>query len=56
MTIKKMIVELNKRVVAIGLERDNLRDLIRKAEDLEALCGDAFDSLQAAIDKLSELT
>jgi hypothetical protein len=53
--VKKWTNELEKRRDAIGLERDKLRDMLSDVMDLEEACEEAYNSLNDAIDKLSEL-
>ena len=52
---KKWKAQLQKHLEAVGKERDALRDDIGKMEDLEYCCDEAYDSLQRAVDALSEL-
>lgn len=54
-TINNAIKEINKRMVAVGKERDKLDDLIGDLEGLRENCREAYDDLQRARDSLSEL-
>lgn len=49
---KKLLEKRLKEVCAI---RDKLRDDISEFEDLKDDCEQAYDNIQSAIDKLSEL-
>ncbi|MCK5307082.1 MAG: hypothetical protein KAJ73_00590 [Zetaproteobacteria bacterium] len=53
--IEKWIKKLEKRQVKLAKERDELDNCILEMEGLRDCCGDAWDSLQEARDKLSEL-
>lgn len=55
MNVKRLMATLEKRRVAIGAERDKLRDIISEYLDLAETCERAADDLQNAIDALSEL-
>lgn len=55
MKIEKTISELKKRQIAVAQERDNLRELEEDVVALKESCEEAWDSLQRAIDSLSEL-
>lgn len=55
MTTKTIIKQLEKRLVAVGEERDKLRALIADVEDLAETCDHAHDALQEAVYALSEL-
>ncbi len=50
------IKTLKDRQLAIGKERDKLREAISDMESLEECCTTAYDNIQYAIDALSELT
>ncbi len=52
----RWIKQIERRQKAIGAERDKLREMISELEELESTCSDAYDNLQYAIDRLSELT
>lgn len=54
-TIKNAIKQIEKRMVAVGKERDKLDDLINELEHLKENCTDAYYDLQSARDSLSEL-
>lgn len=54
MTTKKFISELNKRMIAVGKERDKLRDMEDELTGLRESCERAFFALEEAIDALSE--
>lgn len=54
MTNKKFISELNKRLAAVGKERDRLRDLSDELGSLLDSCERGYGYLQDAIDALSE--
>ena len=54
MTFSKMIKNIESRRVAVGNERDKLREMIAELETLEWSCDSAMDDLQRAIDALSE--
>lgn len=56
MNVKSIMVQLAKRQLAIGRERDRLRDLESECEELRATCERAYDDLGNAISALSELT
>ena len=56
MQIKTIMQTIEKRKVAIGKERDKLRDFISELEELEETCSRAYDDLQNAVHALSELT
>ena len=55
MTLKNAIKQIEKRMVAVGVERDKLDDLIGELEHLKENCSSAYDDLQRARDSLSEL-
>ena len=55
MTNAKLIKEVDKRLTAVGKERDRLDNLIGDAEHLRDNCDEAWDHLQRARDALSEL-
>lgn len=55
MKTKKMITEIDKRMAAVGKERDRLDKFISEVEDLREDCDEAWDHLQRARDALSEL-
>ena len=50
-----MIKEIEKRMVAVGKERDKIDEIIGNATDLKESCERAYDALQEARDALSEL-
>lgn len=54
-TINNAIKQIEKRMVAVGKERDKLDDLIGELEHLKDNCRTAYDDLQHARDALSEL-
>jgi predicted nucleic acid-binding Zn-ribbon protein len=54
-TINNAIKQIDKRMVAVGKERDKLDDLIGELEHLKDNCRTAYDDLQHARDALSEL-
>lgn len=54
-TINNAIKQIDKRMVAVGKERDKLDDLIGELEHLKENCTNAYDDLQRARDSLSEL-
>lgn len=54
-TAKRAIATLEKKKVAIGKYRDELRKTIYDYEELLDKCEYAEDCLQSAIDSLSEL-
>jgi hypothetical protein len=56
MKVQSWIKQIERRQKAIGAERDKLRAMISELEELESTCSDAYDNLQYAIDRLSELT
>lgn len=53
MTNRKMVSEIEKRMKAIGKERDRLDNLISEIESLREDCAEAWDNLQDARDALS---
>lgn len=55
MTIKNALKQIEKRMIAIGVERDKLDDLIGELEYLKDNCQTAYEDLQHARDALSEL-
>ena len=55
MKTKKWIKEIEKRMVAVGKERDKLDDLIAEIADLRENCDEAWDHMQRARDALSEM-
>lgn len=54
-TVKRAISVLEKKKVAIGKYRDELREIVSDYEDLLYKCEYTEECLQAAIDSLSEL-
>lgn len=54
-TLKAAIKQIEKRMVAIGKERDKIDDLIGELDSLRENCRTAYDDLQSARDALSEL-
>lgn len=54
-TINNAIKQIEKRMIAVGKERDKLDDLIGELEHLKDNCRTAYDDLQHARDALSEL-
>lgn len=54
-TINTAIKQIEKRMVAVGKERDKLDDLIGELEHLKENCREAYYDLQRARDSLSEL-
>ena len=48
-------IELEKKQDAVGKVRDDLRDFISSAGDLLESCERACESLECAVDSLSEL-
>jgi hypothetical protein len=54
-TINNAIKQIDKRMIAVGKERDKLDDLIGELEHLKENCREAYDDLQRARDSLSEL-
>ena len=55
MNTRVWIKQLEKHHMAVGAERDKLRETISQMEELEECCSRAHDDLQNAIDALSEL-
>lgn len=55
MTIRDALKQIEKRMIAVGLERDKLDDLIGELDHLKDNCQTAYDDLQHARDALSEL-
>ena len=55
MTINNAIKQIQKRMDAVGKERDKLDDLISELEHLKWNCEEAYENLQRARDALSEL-
>jgi len=53
MTKQKLLVEIEKRRKAIGLERDRLNNLISDATDLLETCQEAEEALESAGEALS---
>lgn len=53
-TIRAARAELFKRIRAVGVERDKLREMASDYEDLANSCDEAMDGLQAAIEALSK--
>ncbi len=56
MNIEGWISQLAQRQKALGEERDKLYAVISEMQELEAACSDAYDSIEYAIERLSELT
>ncbi len=54
-TINNAIKQIEKRMVAVGKERDKLDDLIGELEHLKDNCRTAYEDLEHARDALSEL-
>jgi hypothetical protein len=52
-TIRSARVQLRRRLKAVAIERDKLRDIISDYEDLVNSCDDAVDALHTAIEALS---
>jgi len=55
MTMKNAIKQIEKRMIAVGKERDKLDELIGELGHLKENCDTAYDDLQHARDALSEL-
>lgn len=55
MTMKNALKQIEKRMIAVGVERDKLDDLIGELEHLKDNCQTAYEDLQHARDALSEL-
>lgn len=55
MNIKACIKQLEARKIALGKERDRIRSLADELSDLEMVSQEAYESLEQAIDRLSEL-
>lgn len=55
MTMKNALKQIEKRMIAVGLERDKLDELIGELDGLKENCQTAYDDLQHARDALSEL-
>jgi hypothetical protein len=55
MTAKAIVKKLQKRLTAIGKERDRLRDLEDEVLTLKESCEEGYDNLERAIDALSQL-
>jgi len=55
MSMKTVIKQIEKRMVAVGIERDKLDNLIDELAHLKDNCDTAYDDLQHARDALSEL-
>lgn len=55
MSIKTAMKQIEKRMIAVGKERDKLDDLIGELDSLKDNCQTAYDDLQHARDALSEL-
>lgn len=53
--IKKIIKKIEANKKAVGKRRDELREIISDAESFEADCEDAYNNLQDAVARLSEL-
>ncbi len=54
-TVKRALAILEKKKVAIGKYRDELREIVADYQDLLYKCEYADECLQAAIDSLSEM-
>lgn len=54
-TINNAIKQIEKRMLAVGKERDKLDDMIGELEHLKDNCRTAYEDLQHARDALSEL-
>jgi len=55
MKTKKIIKEIEKRMVGVALERNKLDEAIAEATHLRENCDEAWAYLQSARDALSEL-
>lgn len=55
MSIKTAMKQIEKRMIAVGKERDKLDEMIGELEHLKENCQTAYDDLQHARDSLSEL-
>ena len=53
-TVRACRLQLRRRLKAVGLERDRLRELISEYEDLASTCDEAVEALQDAINSLSK--
>lgn len=53
--LNKFLKRLKASQKVIAKERDRLRDLIDEAETIEISCSEAEESINYAIDRLSEL-
>jgi HPt (histidine-containing phosphotransfer) domain-containing protein len=54
-TLANAAKQIEKRMIAVGKERDKLDELIGELEQLKWNCEEAYDNLQRARDALSEL-
>lgn len=55
MSINTALKQIEKRMIAVGNERDKLDNLIGELNHLKENCDTAYDDLQHARDALSEL-
>ena len=53
--MKRLVIQLKKRQTVIAKVRDELREDISNAEQLEEDCNEAHENLELAIDALSRL-
>lgn len=52
---KQWIKQVEKRMEAVGKERDNIDDMIQEMKELREHCLEAYDLLQQTRDVLSQL-
>ena len=53
-TVRSCRVQLRRRLKAVAIERDKLRELASEYESLADTCDEATDALHAAIEALSK--
>lgn len=54
-SVSGWIARIEKQKVSLGKERDQLREMIDELESLEEVCKSAYEDLESAAERLSEL-
>ncbi len=55
MTSKQLLAAIKAREKSVSKERDKIRDMVSKYNDLAESCDDALECLEDAANRLSEL-
>lgn len=51
---KQLVRAMERAKIKLAKVRDEMREIVNEAESIEALSADAFESLEYAIERLSE--